>query len=220
MYVCTVTYDDIFSEFFLFVYIYVLGSQLVLAHMYSALCLHAVLYYYSIQHHVVVSFMIFVDHCSSFRSASRIQPTRALSCLAEPNSRVRVWLCTSRWAGDDTKCAHARVLIMSWCVTAPHYINPLLFQYWARGVLSRRDGCLLPGLHRLSPPTCQRRCDTTWQRQFRPGSMTSKVVHSYSRVHVHSQSPTQLPFSIDSRNYVTLLSMLSETFYKREPLRG
>lgn len=125
-----------------------------------------------------------------------------------------------RWAGDDTKCAHARVLIMSWCVTAPHYINPLLFQYWARGVLSRRDGCLLPGLHRFSPPTCQRRCDTTWQRQFRPGSMTSKVVHSYSGVHVHSQSPTQLPFSIDSRNYVTLLSMLSETFYKREPLRG
>lgn len=109
MYVCTVTYDDIFSEFFFFVYIYVLGSQLVLAHMYWALCLHAVLYYYSIQHHVVVSFMIFVDHCSSFRSASRIQPTRALSCLAEPNSRVRVWLCTSqvRW-GRHKVCACAR----------------------------------------------------------------------------------------------------------------
>ena len=82
------------QSFFFFVYIYVLGSQLVLAHMYWALCLHAVLYYYSIQHHVVVSFMIFVDPCSSLRSASQL--TRALSylaarsMLAEPNSRVGV----------------------------------------------------------------------------------------------------------------------------------
>lgn len=163
------TYDDIFSEFFFFVYIYVLGSQLVLAHMYWALCLHAVLYYYSIQHHVVVSFMIFVDPCNSFRSASQL--TRALSYLAARSmlAEPKLW-CQSLAVhfpgglGDDTMCAHARVLMTLRCVTVPHYINPLLFQYWARGVLSRRDGRLLPVFpdpRRLSPPTCQRRCDTT-----------------------------------------------------------
>lgn len=106
------TYDDIFSEFFFFVYIYVLGSQLVLAHMYWALCLHAVLYYFSIQHHVVVSFMIFVDPCSSLRSASQL--TRALSYRSTIYARRAKLSCQSlavhfQWAGGrHYVCACAR----------------------------------------------------------------------------------------------------------------